>query len=151
MCMPHCLCMSPLDYVHDTICVCLFVHICSAGNVCMFMSNTDIKVSVDQSQVELNKSINNIHSYLTSVPQVREKPLVDLTAWYGNVQKSKVWQHLSEITLCPAPDSYCVRCKQTPKFPSQSYDSGPAQHSAVSIHLSQDTRERKKRFEGNAG
>ncbi|KAI4813157.1 hypothetical protein KUCAC02_024505 [Chaenocephalus aceratus] len=44
-----------------------------AGNVCMFMSNTDIKVSVEQSQVELNKSINNIHSYLTSVPQQIDK------------------------------------------------------------------------------
>ncbi|KAK1905740.1 Prominin-1-A [Dissostichus eleginoides] len=44
-----------------------------AGNICMFMSNTDIKVSVDQSQVELKKSINNIHSYLTSVPQQIDK------------------------------------------------------------------------------
>ncbi|XP_056292200.1 prominin-1-like [Pseudoliparis swirei] len=40
-----------------------------AGNICMFKSNEAIKVSVDQSQLELNKSINNIHSFLTAVPQ----------------------------------------------------------------------------------
>uniref|UniRef100_A0A8C2Z0F9 Prominin 2 n=1 Tax=Cyclopterus lumpus TaxID=8103 RepID=A0A8C2Z0F9_CYCLU len=40
-----------------------------AGNICMFKSNEAIKVSVDQSQLELNKSINNIQSFLTVVPQ----------------------------------------------------------------------------------
>ncbi|KAM6922140.1 prominin-2 [Lycodopsis pacificus] len=40
-----------------------------AGNVCMFKSNEAIKVSVDQSQVELNKTIGNIQSFLTAVPQ----------------------------------------------------------------------------------
>ncbi|XP_031697091.1 prominin-2 isoform X2 [Anarrhichthys ocellatus] len=41
-----------------------------AGNICMFKSNEAVKVSVDQSQVELNKSIDNIQSFLTAVPQV---------------------------------------------------------------------------------
>ncbi|TNN71786.1 Prominin-1-A [Liparis tanakae] len=40
-----------------------------AGNICMFKSNEAIKVSVDQSQLELNRTINNIHSFLTAVPQ----------------------------------------------------------------------------------
>ncbi|XP_031697083.1 prominin-2 isoform X1 [Anarrhichthys ocellatus] len=40
-----------------------------AGNICMFKSNEAVKVSVDQSQVELNKSIDNIQSFLTAVPQ----------------------------------------------------------------------------------
>ncbi|KAK5853993.1 hypothetical protein PBY51_015098 [Eleginops maclovinus] len=44
-----------------------------AGNVCMFISNKDITVSVDQSQVELNKTINNIQFFLTSVPQQIDK------------------------------------------------------------------------------
>lgn len=40
-----------------------------AGNVCMFRSNEALKVSVDNSTVELNKAINNINIYLTSVPE----------------------------------------------------------------------------------
>uniref|UniRef100_A0A8C9Y3W9 Prominin-1-A-like n=1 Tax=Sander lucioperca TaxID=283035 RepID=A0A8C9Y3W9_SANLU len=40
-----------------------------AGNICMFKSNEAIKVSVDQSQVELNQTIGNIQSFLTAVPQ----------------------------------------------------------------------------------
>lgn len=40
-----------------------------AGNVCMFRSNESLKVSVDDSTVELNKAINNINIYLTAVPQ----------------------------------------------------------------------------------
>ncbi|XP_037322323.2 prominin-2 isoform X2 [Pungitius pungitius] len=40
-----------------------------AGNICMFKSNEAIKVSVDQSQEELNKTIENIQSFLYSVPQ----------------------------------------------------------------------------------
>ncbi|XP_054456485.1 prominin-2 [Anoplopoma fimbria] len=40
-----------------------------AGNICMFKSNEVVKVSVDQSQVEINKTIDNIHSFLTAVPQ----------------------------------------------------------------------------------
>ncbi|KAK9541582.1 hypothetical protein VZT92_001614 [Zoarces viviparus] len=40
-----------------------------AGNICMFKSNKAIKVSVDQSQAELNKTIDNIQSFLTAVPQ----------------------------------------------------------------------------------
>ncbi|KAM7385625.1 hypothetical protein PAMP_001700 [Pampus punctatissimus] len=40
-----------------------------AGNICMFRSNEALKVNVDQSTVELNKTIDNIHTYLTAVPQ----------------------------------------------------------------------------------
>lgn len=40
-----------------------------AGNICMFKSNEAVKVSVDQSKVELDKTIENIESFLTAVPQ----------------------------------------------------------------------------------
>uniref|UniRef100_A0A3B3B9Y9 Prominin 2 n=1 Tax=Oryzias melastigma TaxID=30732 RepID=A0A3B3B9Y9_ORYME len=40
-----------------------------AGNICMFKSNAALKVSVEQSPVELNRAIGNIHKLLTSVPQ----------------------------------------------------------------------------------
>ncbi|KAM7408753.1 hypothetical protein PAMA_002471 [Pampus argenteus] len=40
-----------------------------AGNICMFRSNVALNVSVDQSTVELNKTIDNVHTYLTAVPQ----------------------------------------------------------------------------------
>lgn len=40
-----------------------------AGNVCMFKSNEVLNVSVDQSPVELNKTIDNLNTFLTSVPQ----------------------------------------------------------------------------------
>lgn len=40
-----------------------------AGNVCMFRSNEALKVSVDNSTVELNKAIDNINIYLTAVPE----------------------------------------------------------------------------------
>uniref|UniRef100_A0A665V2T5 Prominin-1-A-like n=1 Tax=Echeneis naucrates TaxID=173247 RepID=A0A665V2T5_ECHNA len=40
-----------------------------AGNICMFKSNEDLKVSVNQSPMQLNTTLGNIHIYLTSVPQ----------------------------------------------------------------------------------
>uniref|UniRef100_A0A3P8TDU8 Prominin 2 n=1 Tax=Amphiprion percula TaxID=161767 RepID=A0A3P8TDU8_AMPPE len=40
-----------------------------AGNICMFISNEALKVSVDQSPVELSNTVDNIHTFLTSVPQ----------------------------------------------------------------------------------
>lgn len=40
-----------------------------AGNICMFRSNETLNVSVDQSTVELNKTIDNVRTFLTSVPQ----------------------------------------------------------------------------------
>ncbi|CAK6982882.1 prominin-2 [Scomber scombrus] len=40
-----------------------------AGNICMFRSNEALNVSVDQSTVELNKTIDNLHTFLTAVPQ----------------------------------------------------------------------------------
>ncbi|XP_074501870.1 prominin-2 [Sebastes fasciatus] len=40
-----------------------------AGNICMFKSNEAVKVSVDQSQVELNKTLDNIRSFITAVPE----------------------------------------------------------------------------------
>uniref|UniRef100_A0A3Q1F1R5 Prominin 2 n=1 Tax=Acanthochromis polyacanthus TaxID=80966 RepID=A0A3Q1F1R5_9TELE len=40
-----------------------------AGNICMFISNEALKVSVDQSPMELSNTVDNIHTFLTSVPQ----------------------------------------------------------------------------------
>lgn len=40
-----------------------------AGNICMFISNQALKVSVDQSPVKLSNTVDNIHIFLTSVPQ----------------------------------------------------------------------------------
>lgn len=40
-----------------------------AGNICMFRSNEALKVSVDQSPVEINNTIGNINTFLTAVPE----------------------------------------------------------------------------------
>lgn len=40
-----------------------------AGNICMFKSNDALTVSVEHSPMELKKTINNIHTFLTAVPQ----------------------------------------------------------------------------------
>nr|XP_046257014.1 prominin-2 [Scatophagus argus] len=40
-----------------------------AGNICMFRSNEAFKMSVDQGPVELNKTIYNINTFLSAVPQ----------------------------------------------------------------------------------
>ncbi|KAM9847637.1 prominin-2 [Aulostomus maculatus] len=40
-----------------------------AGNICMFKSNEHLQVSVDESALELNNSIKNVHTFLTAVPQ----------------------------------------------------------------------------------
>lgn len=52
------------------MCVCVCVHISRAGNICMFKSNEALKVSVEQSQEELNRTVENIQSFLSIVPQV---------------------------------------------------------------------------------
>ncbi|XP_040906134.1 prominin-2 [Toxotes jaculatrix] len=40
-----------------------------AGNICMFKSNEALKVSVDQSPAQLNTTLDNIHNFITAVPQ----------------------------------------------------------------------------------
>ncbi|XP_071386550.1 prominin-2 [Centroberyx affinis] len=40
-----------------------------AGNICMFRSNEALRVSVDQSAVELNNTLDNLQTYLAAVPQ----------------------------------------------------------------------------------
>ncbi|XP_073338417.1 prominin-2 isoform X2 [Pagrus major] len=40
-----------------------------AGNICMFRSNEAFKQSVDGGVVELNKTIKNVNTFLTAVPQ----------------------------------------------------------------------------------
>ena len=55
------------------VCVCACVH--SAGNICMFRSNEALKVSLDQSTMQLNTTIDNVHTYVAAVTQVRENLL----------------------------------------------------------------------------
>ncbi|XP_041866126.1 prominin-2 [Melanotaenia boesemani] len=40
-----------------------------AGNICMFRSNETLKMSMRQSPEELNKTIDNIYTFITAVPQ----------------------------------------------------------------------------------
>ncbi|KAM3862956.1 prominin-2 [Diretmus argenteus] len=40
-----------------------------AGNICMFRSNEALQVSVDQSKVEIDNTLDNLHTYLIAVPQ----------------------------------------------------------------------------------
>ncbi|XP_062257388.1 prominin-2 [Platichthys flesus] len=40
-----------------------------AGNICMFRSNEALKVSVDETPVQLNKTLDNLQTFLTAVPQ----------------------------------------------------------------------------------
>ncbi|XP_076017000.1 prominin-2 isoform X2 [Genypterus blacodes] len=40
-----------------------------AGSICMFKSNEALSVSVDQSTAEVNKSLDNLNTFLTFVPQ----------------------------------------------------------------------------------
>lgn len=46
--------------------------VCSAGNICMFESNRALNVSVDQGPEGVSKILDNINTFLTAVPQVRE-------------------------------------------------------------------------------
>uniref|UniRef100_A0A3B4VL67 Prominin 2 n=1 Tax=Seriola dumerili TaxID=41447 RepID=A0A3B4VL67_SERDU len=62
-----------------------------AGNICMFRSNEALNVSVDQSPVKLNTTLDNIHTFLTSVPQVRE------TLLNTSVQLDKLNSSLAEL------------------------------------------------------
>ncbi|XP_060943228.1 prominin-2 [Limanda limanda] len=44
-----------------------------AGNICMFRSNEALKVSVDDTPVQLNKTFDNMQTFLTAVPkQIQE-------------------------------------------------------------------------------
>ncbi|CAN9499828.1 unnamed protein product [Ophioblennius macclurei] len=40
-----------------------------AGNICMFRSNEALRVSVHQSPAELNNTIDNIHTFIITIPQ----------------------------------------------------------------------------------
>ncbi|XP_017164677.1 prominin-2 isoform X2 [Poecilia reticulata] len=40
-----------------------------AGNICMFRSNEDLKNSVNQSPLQLNNALRDMHTFLVSVPQ----------------------------------------------------------------------------------
>lgn len=63
-----------------------------AGNICMFRSNEALKVSVDQSSLELNSSIGDIRTFLTAVPQQVENVLNE-----GSRTVQEVTRNLDDI------------------------------------------------------
>lgn len=70
--------------------MCVCVCVCSAGNICMFRSNEALNVSMDQSPAELNKTLDNINTFLGAVPQVRETLLVlEVRVWAWKDTKVK--------------------------------------------------------------
>lgn len=40
-----------------------------AGNICMFKSNEDLKMTIDRSPVEVQNTIDNINTFLVTIPQ----------------------------------------------------------------------------------
>lgn len=85
-------------------CVCVCVY--SAGNICMFKSNEALKVSMDRSPVELNKTIDNINTFLTAVPQVREAPV--LIAVYGMSEEIFKGQRVSDPYMAAFINNGCL-------------------------------------------
>lgn len=75
-CLTACVCLllnSIMVVTHSTLTLCMCLCVCdarSAGNICMFKSNENLRVSVDQSPDELNKTIDNIKTFINSVPEV---------------------------------------------------------------------------------
>ena len=74
------LCATPSFLQYVIVCMSFY----SAGNICMFASNEAVKVSVDETPVQLNKTLDNIKTFLTAVPQVRE------TLWWMGVHRMEV-------------------------------------------------------------
>ncbi|KAM4730310.1 prominin-2 isoform 2-T2 [Anableps anableps] len=63
-----------------------------AGNICMFRSNEALKVSVDQSPLELSNAIGDMHTFLVAVPQAMENVVSES---YRTVQE--VTKNLDDI------------------------------------------------------
>ncbi|KAF1575397.1 hypothetical protein FQV11_0013933, partial [Eudyptes moseleyi] len=62
---------------------------CRAGDVCAFVSNTRFSQAVCGTFPNVNNTLDNIHTYLTSIPQARLVPL----PWLGclNGDKEPPW------------------------------------------------------------
>ncbi|XP_020350507.1 prominin-1-A-like [Oncorhynchus kisutch] len=63
-----------------------------AGNICMFFTNQLLKVSVEDSSVELNNNLENLQTYLTSVPKQIDSVLIE-----GNKTVDEVTRSLNDI------------------------------------------------------
>lgn len=63
-------------HTHTTACIyggLTTLPLCSIGNICMFQSNNALNENIDQAPLNLNRTINNIRTFLSAVPQVRER------------------------------------------------------------------------------
>lgn len=71
--LPLCVSIMFMTHLILSVCMCLCMcDACSAGNICMFISNEKLKASVDHSPQQLNKTIDNINTFVTAVPKVRD-------------------------------------------------------------------------------
>uniref|UniRef100_A0A4W5QN68 Prominin 2 n=1 Tax=Hucho hucho TaxID=62062 RepID=A0A4W5QN68_9TELE len=59
-----------------------------AGNICMFFTNQLLKVSVKDSSVELNNALDNLQTYLTTVPQQIDSVLIESNKTVDEVTRS---------------------------------------------------------------
>lgn len=97
-CLTACVCLllnSIMVVTHFILsmfmCLCIYdAH--SAGNICMFKSNENLKVSVDQSPDQLNKTIDNINTFITSVPQVGDWNVMSTEICWRQKSGSLMWQ-----------------------------------------------------------
>lgn len=83
-CLTACVCLllnSIMVMTHLFLSVCACLRVCdahSAGNICMFKSNENLKVSVNQSPGQLSKTVDNINTFITAVPQVRDWNVIEI-------------------------------------------------------------------------
>ncbi|KAK6293386.1 hypothetical protein J4Q44_G00357120 [Coregonus suidteri] len=59
-----------------------------SGNICMFFSNQFLKVSVEDSSIEVNKTLDNLQTYLTAVPQQIDSVLIESNKTVDEVTRS---------------------------------------------------------------
>lgn len=76
------------------ICVCVCACVCSAGNIFMFKSNSDIRNTMYQGPDELSKTLGNMDTFLSVVPEVK----ADLSSGYG-WENARLWQVLELCIL----------------------------------------------------
>lgn len=85
----------------------------------MFYGNEALKTNVKQSPLELNKTINNIRIFLSSVPQVRERVWAHRYCFLFNLCSTGQGSHKinTSVQFCcrwvQCVDTICWKCKHT--------------------------------------